>query len=227
MNQDDGCARRRQPLTLGKPDRAERQQSPADRSRSLSATPPPERCAAQSPPRAWAGPWLPARCRAPLPRLDIARDGGTGHEPAIAHRERLRAFSRPLRTRSSSALPVVLMQRYFEAGLQAGMPVNQFFVNTELSSPATLAVGPNRRHSVRPRLARLDEGATGDRGAGHPRALLLDPADRLLDQPVHIHRFPHDRHRRGRVRDSRLPDGVFFFFFFFFFFFWGWGGGWG
>ena len=39
--------------------------------------------------------------------------------------------------------PVVLMQRYFEAGLQAGMPVNQFFVNTELSSPATLAVGPN------------------------------------------------------------------------------------
>jgi hypothetical protein len=39
--------------------------------------------------------------------------------------------------------PVVLMQRYFQAGLQAGMPVNQFFVNTELSSPATLAVGPN------------------------------------------------------------------------------------
>jgi hypothetical protein len=39
--------------------------------------------------------------------------------------------------------PVVLMQRYFQAGLQAGMPVNQFLVNTELSSPATLAVGPN------------------------------------------------------------------------------------
>jgi hypothetical protein len=39
--------------------------------------------------------------------------------------------------------PVVLMRRYFQAGLQAGMPVNQFFVNTELSSPATLAVGPN------------------------------------------------------------------------------------
>jgi hypothetical protein len=39
--------------------------------------------------------------------------------------------------------PVVLMQRYLQAGLQAGMPVNQFFVNTELSSPATLAVGPN------------------------------------------------------------------------------------
>ncbi|MGO9904596.1 MAG: DUF1254 domain-containing protein [Solirubrobacteraceae bacterium] len=39
--------------------------------------------------------------------------------------------------------PVVLMQRYFLAGLQAGMPINQFFVNTELSSPATLAVGPN------------------------------------------------------------------------------------
>ena len=39
--------------------------------------------------------------------------------------------------------PVVLMQRYLQAGLQAGIPVNQFFVNTELSSPATLAVGPN------------------------------------------------------------------------------------
>jgi hypothetical protein len=39
--------------------------------------------------------------------------------------------------------PVVLMQRYFQAGRQAGMPINQFFVNTELSSPASLAVGPN------------------------------------------------------------------------------------
>lgn len=39
--------------------------------------------------------------------------------------------------------PVVLMQRWFEAGKQSGMPINRFYVNTELSSPATDVVGPN------------------------------------------------------------------------------------
>ncbi len=62
----------------------------------------------------------------------------SGHEPTS--RESLQQTAQDAVIFGS---PVVLMERYFQAGLQAGMPVNQFFVNTELSSPATLAVGPN------------------------------------------------------------------------------------
>jgi hypothetical protein len=61
-----------------------------------------------------------------------------GHEPASPE-----SLQQTAEDAVIFGAPVVLMQRYFEAGLQAGMPVNQFFVNTELSSPATLAVGPN------------------------------------------------------------------------------------
>ena len=61
-----------------------------------------------------------------------------GHEPAAPE-----SLQQTAEDAVIFGSPVVLMQRYLEAGLQAGMPVNQFFVNTELSSPATLAVGPN------------------------------------------------------------------------------------
>lgn len=75
-----------------------------------------------------------------LPGTAVAapRRRRNGHEPTS-----LQSLQQVAEDAVIFGSPVVLMQRYLQAGLQAGMPVNQFFVNTELSSPATLAVGPN------------------------------------------------------------------------------------
>jgi hypothetical protein len=68
----------------------------------------------------------------------VRKRHGHGHEPTSPE-----SLQQTAEDAVIFGSPVVLMQRYLEAGLQAGMPVNQFLVNTELSSPATLAVGPN------------------------------------------------------------------------------------
>jgi hypothetical protein len=75
-----------------------------------------------------------------LPGAALAGSRRRRHRPETTSRQSLQQSAEDAVIFGS---PVVLMQRYFQAGLQAGMPVNQFFVNTQLSSPATLAVGPN------------------------------------------------------------------------------------